>query len=148
MSGAGKRHNLSDDARKKSLETRQANREDKKRLFVAVLVEHEGNLFRACRECDVSRRQYYAWRDEDPEFKAATDEAWESALDEMESLLMDIGRGSRKGNVAAVCAVLNARGKKRGYGINRQEVSGEGGGPITLKVVFDDPKPQKEGHAA
>jgi hypothetical protein len=70
---------------------------------------------------------------------------WQAVLDDLESDLIAVGRGKRRGgNVAALCAVLNARAKDRGYGISRQEMSGKDGAALVLKVVYEDQKTEPE----
>jgi len=133
---------FSDADRKKALATQRQNREIKKQEFPAALLECNGNIYRACLKCGVSRTQYFSWCREDPEFKELIDEVWPSVIDDLESQMIDIGYGRGKGNVTALCAVLNARAKDRGYGIGRQELTGLQGGPVTFHVVFD-PLPTK-----
>ncbi|HXK37003.1 MAG TPA: hypothetical protein VJ553_05480 [Candidatus Paceibacterota bacterium] len=139
---------VSAEGREKSLATRRRSREEKKEQIPAALLKHKGNIDRACSACDTSRTQFFAWRNEDPEFKKVTDDAretaWETVKDDLESLLIDIAHGKAKGNVGAACAVLNARAKDRGYGSSRQEVTGAEGRILTIKVVYEDQKTEPE----
>jgi hypothetical protein len=43
-------------------------------------------------------------------------------------------------NVAAIIFYLKTQCKDRGY-VERQEITGADAGPITIKVVYDTPKP-------
>jgi hypothetical protein len=121
---------MNDQDREKSLATRLKNQESRKQAFLAALLKYNGNIYRSCKACGVARGRYSSWYKEDPEFKRLADEVWPSVIDDLESLIIDIAHGRKKGNFGAACAVLNARGRDRGYGINRQEVSGPDGGPI------------------
>jgi hypothetical protein len=70
----------------------------------------------------------------DPEVKVAALEARELKIDFAESKLMqavDAGEGW------AVCFFLKTQAKDRGY-VERQEMTGDKGGPITLKVVYEE----------
>lgn len=57
---------------------------EKKAAFCAALVASGGNVSRACQAIDVARLTAYRWREEDPEFKTAWNEAKAAGMDALE----------------------------------------------------------------
>lgn len=57
---------------------------EKKAAFCAALAAAGGNVTRACEAIDVARLTAYRWREDDPEFAAAWDEAKSAGLDALE----------------------------------------------------------------
>lgn len=104
------------------------NRPRNKEIFLKALVLQAGNATKACAAAKIRRDTYYLWAKEDPEFAQAVQHAKESCKDLFEGLLL---KQARAGNVGAIMGWLNANAKDRGYGYNRIEHSGPGGGPIT-----------------
>lgn len=58
---------------------------EKKRTFLAALVQAGGNVSTACDEAGLNRRTAYQWRSDDKEFAAKWDDALNRGLDELES---------------------------------------------------------------
>lgn len=57
---------------------------EKKAAFCAALAASGGSVTRACQAIDVARLTAYRWRDADPEFAKAWDEAKAAGLDALE----------------------------------------------------------------
>lgn len=98
-----------------------------------MIDEFTGNLSMVARKLGVSRTTLYKFMEDKPTVKAALDEAREKMVDNVESKLYSKALG---GDTVAMIFFLKTQGKKRGY-VERQEVTGEGGGDIVLKVVYD-----------
>jgi len=103
------------------------NRARNKEVFLKILALQAGNVTKACAAAKIRRTTYYLWAKEDPEFAQAVQHAKESCKDLFEGLLL---KSAKAGNVTACLGWLNANAKDRGYGLNRVEHSGAGGGPI------------------
>jgi hypothetical protein len=106
---------------------------ENKRRFLEEYLEKYGNVAAASKVVGINRRTYYAWREADPEFALAIDDALEDVKDNLESQLILVGTGAKKGNPIGLIAVLNARAKDRGY--SRHEISGPNSGAIVFEVV-------------
>lgn len=50
---------------------------------------------------------------------------------------LKLGQAIMTGEAWAIKYLLSTKGKHRGY-VERQEVSGPNGGPVTVRVVYDD----------
>lgn len=105
-------------------------KQSKKRMLEALRATL-GVVTPALEKADVSRDQYYKWLKQDPEFKEATEECADIAIDYTESKLYKL---IREENPTAIIFHLKTKGKKRGY-IERQEVEAMGG---EMKIVFEN----------
>jgi hypothetical protein len=83
----------------------------KKRLLTA-LHESKGNVFIACINANVSRSTFYNYFNQDTEFKQQVSEINESAIDHVESKLM---QKIDEGETVAIIFYLKTKGRKRGY---------------------------------
>jgi hypothetical protein len=83
----------------------------KKRLLTA-LQESKGNVFIACINANVSRSTFYNYFNQDKEFKQQVNEINESAIDHVESKLM---QKIDEGETTAIIFYLKTKGRKRGY---------------------------------
>lgn len=74
-------------------------RHKKNRLLLAF-AEH-GNLTRACKDADITRRTHYNWLADDPEYVLQYADAQEAAADALEEVARDraIGGKPRESNV-------------------------------------------------
>jgi DNA-binding XRE family transcriptional regulator len=106
---------------------------ENKQLFLEELREKYGNITAAAKVVGISRETFYAWEKSDAAFAKAYAATLEDVKDNLESQLILIGTGAKKGNAIALIAVLNARAKDRGY--SRHEISGPNSGPIRFEVV-------------
>jgi len=104
-----------------------------KKKALDALKSTMGNITAACLAADISRSQFYKWRDDDPEFDQAFKDVLESALDMGETALM---KQIQDGNTACIIFLLKTRGKERGY-VERQEVDhrGKDGGAIQFENI-------------
>lgn len=104
---------------------------DAKKRVLECLIEKRGIVSEACRAAGIARSTFYLWCSEDAEFKAATEDAQEEAIDYVEGKLFErisgvkIQRGiDSDGNEiiydqspsdTAIIFYLKTKGKKRGY---------------------------------
>jgi len=101
---------------------------------IARIAEYKGNLAAVARSFHLSRQTMYKYVNSKPSVKAALDEARETMLDNVESALYT---AALNGEAWAVCFFLKTQGKARGY-VERTEQTGADGGPVVLKVVYED----------
>lgn len=80
--------------------------------FLEVLNKKAGNVSEACKAFKISRRQYYNWYEDIPEFKQGADDIQEALIDFAESqLLLNI----KDKKETSIIFFLKTKGKKRGY---------------------------------
>ena len=106
-------------------------REDTAARIIKALKETNGLLTMAAAKAGIGYRTVCRYVAEYPSVKEAAQDAKENMLDFAESKLYS---KIRDGDNTAIIFYLKTQGKSRGY-IERQEVSGEGGGPITHKII-------------
>ena len=90
-----------------------------------------GNVAAAARELGVTRQGLYLFIRKHPDCAAELEETRESAKDNIETVLYS---KALAGEAWAVCFFLKTQAKDRGY-TERQELTGAGGGPVTIRVV-------------
>lgn len=124
---------------------------ERKMAFLAALAT-TCNITKACKAVDISRQTVYDERDEDPAFA----EAWEKALERGADVLEDMAKerafdgvdepvfyqGDVSGTVkrySDTLAVLLLKGAKpnKYATVNKNEMTGAGGGPITTNNMSD-----------
>lgn len=125
--------------------------EQRKKDVLKALSETRGIITDACRKAQVSRTQFYTWRDTDEEFKKELDDITEEAVDFVEGKLFELingvtlGRTDETGEMhiyeqppckTSAIFYLKTKGKHRGY-IERQEVTGKDGENLVTLVVPD-----------
>ena len=81
------------------------HQQEKKKAFVEALREN-GNVRHAAAVAHVDRRTAYAWRMEDPQFRAAWDTAKEDVVDQAEHTLYEMATSGK--NVVATIFYLKA----------------------------------------
>lgn len=96
----------------KSLATRREHRTSKKRSFLDALDKAFGNISAACLQCNIARRTYYRWLEDDPKFAEEVRIIEEGNIDYVESKLFE---QIRHGNVTAQIFYLKTKGRSRGY---------------------------------
>jgi len=108
----------------------------RKENFLKVFRTKAGIVTATCGAVGISRTQYYEWVREDKAFAAAIDDINEEMLDFAESKLQ---AAIATGASWAVCFFLKCKGKARGW-VERQELTGPQGGPVTFRVVYEEMK--------
>lgn len=103
-----------------------------KKSFVDSWAKTFGNITQTCQIAGVSRRTYYDWMRDDPEFKEAIDtsEPLELKLDFIESKLV---QRINEGSDMILALAAKTLGKKRGY-VERTETDVNLKGGITLTI--------------
>lgn len=110
-----------------------------KKAAIESLELHHGIVTTACASIGLSRSTYYSWVESDKEFSDAVDEIRETAIDFVESKLMEKVGGvqavahTKGGDIVyelppsdtAIIFFLKTRGKKRGY-IEKTEIDMKG----------------------
>jgi hypothetical protein len=89
-----------------------------KKEVLESLEQHHGIVTTACASIGCPRSTYYNWLSSDAEFKLAVEDIQETAIDFVESKLMELITFR---DTTAVIFFLKTRGKKRGY-VERMEV--------------------------
>lgn len=100
--------------------------------FPQYMKESMGIVSRACDKAGIDRCTYYEWRERDPEFAKACDEAYDHAADFVESKLYQL---INEGNPSAIIFYSKTKMKSRGY-VERIETTGKDGGAIETSVQF------------
>lgn len=83
-----------------------------KKILLEVLERHLGIVTSACKEVGLSRRVYYNYYNDDPEFKKSVDEINEICVDFGESQLF---KKMKEGSERSIIFFMKYRGRKRGY---------------------------------
>lgn len=135
--------------------------DNNKKRFIEALKKSRGIISSACESVSMSRQTYYNWIDADADFKAAVDEIQESAIDFVESKLMEkingvcftgskVTNGEDEKNIytlppsdTAIIFYLKTKGKKRGY-VEKTEI--EHSGQVSQVTIFELPDNGRDGH--
>lgn len=105
---------------------KNSNTDDVKKALLEALSDAGGSVSEACQAVKVDRRQYYRWRDTDPDFAARADDIRERMTDKAEAQLMNL---IEKGDPNATMFYLKTKGKNRGYSTTMiRATSGTAGG--------------------
>jgi hypothetical protein len=99
-----------------------------KKAFPELLRKKMTNVTLACQEANIDRSTYYAWRNEDPEFAAACDEAIEMVFDSVESVMYK--KVLVDHDTTCLIYFTKTKMKNRGY-VERVESTGKDGSPLT-----------------
>jgi len=92
-----------------------------------------GIVTMACKKCEISRRTYYNWLDNDPEFKKEVESISDVALDFAEAALH---KQINEGIPTSTIFYLKTKGKHRGY-IESLEHLGNKDKPIETTINFN-----------
>jgi len=134
-------------------------REQTAQRIIDAIRESSGLLTLAAKKANLTYKTVWLYAQDFPSVKQAVIESKERMLDFAEGKLYE---KIKEGDNTAIIFYLKTQGKARGY-IERQEVTGEGGGPVKVehdvkdKIISaisrlasasgegkDDPKPQSE----
>lgn len=98
---------------------------------INAIRESRGNVYRAARRIGCARQTLYSFLRAHPTCQAALDQARETIIDDVDSVLYS---KALDGEAWAVCFFLKTHAKHRGY-VERTEtrITGHGGGPIVVQ---------------
>jgi transposase-like protein len=113
---------------------RQPYRKFSPEQMVRALEESKGLIAPAARALGCSRDTIRKYLDEYGEVAQAKLDQREAVTDMAENSLYE---AIRRGEAWAVCFYLKCMAKDRGY-IERAELTGNGGGPVKIKLVYDE----------
>ncbi len=123
-------------AKKKSIKLGKIQK--KKNLLIALEAAY-GVVTTACLSVGVTRKTFYEYYNDDPEFAKACDEINNVAVDFVEGkLLNNIGDG----DTTAMIFFLKCRGKKRGY-VEKTEIDINANIPNIIIKPYDGEKDKK-----
>lgn len=124
------------------------NSDINKKAMIEALKKSLGVVKTACEVVGISRQTHYRWLEEDPDYKLATEDIGEEAIDFVESQLFEKIKGiivsnseDEQGKLkvytvppsdTAIIFYLKTKGKKRGY-IERTELAGVPDQPLSMK---------------
>ena len=109
-------------------------------LFLIALSQMDNNITRACELVGASRKDFNHWCDTSPEFVEGLNDVAEGIIDNAEQVLQD---AINDNNLTATIFFLKCKAKHRGY-VERQEVTGTGGRPLTFEMNFIAPPKPKQ----
>lgn len=106
----------------------------KKAKVIKSFIENDTNVSKTCRACNISRKTFYLWKEQDEEFASLVDDCEEAITDEIEGLLRE---RVRELDTTAIIFYLKTKGKKRGY-TEKKEVEMSGKIPLAVpKEIYD-----------
>jgi len=108
----------------------------RKKAYLELFRKKSGIVSTACKAAGITRHTHYNWIKDDSAFAAAIDEINEELIDYSESQL---AKKIQEGNMTAIIFHLKCKGKSRGW-VERQELTGPAGGPVTFRVVYEEMK--------
>jgi len=112
-----------------------------KRNLLSALESSLGNVTKACKSCECSRDTFYRFCKEDEEFKKATEDINNVAIDFAESqLFVNIGKGKE----ASIIFFLKTKGKNRGYFEKLQTEDISDREPVQVEIVMPNPRREDE----
>lgn len=108
-----------------------ARRLRRQERFLQALRQSNGLIRTASKMLGINETTPYVWMQSDPEFAAAVEEIRETAIDHVESKLLD---RIDNDDTSAIIFFLKTRAKHRGY-TEALSLVGDGGGPVLVKVI-------------
>ena len=98
---------------KKTNEEKQPKLNKKQRLFLDAFANVcASNISATCKKIGISRRTYYKWCENNPEFKNLVNDELESLIDLAETKLQ---QNIMEGKEQSIFFFLKTKGKSRGY---------------------------------
>ena len=114
--------------------SRDAKRNGIKKALLEALRLNYGNVTKACEAVGITRKYFYQYAKDDPEFKETIEEIQESSIDVVEGELF---KQIKNGSTTATIFFLKTRGQKRGY-IERQQIDVTQHSPDLSHLSTDD----------
>ena len=114
-------------------------RQETAQRIIGAIRESSGLLTLAAKKAGVTYKTVWQYTQDYPEVKEAVEESKERMLDFTEGKLYE---KIKEGDNTAIIFFLKTQGKKRGF-IERQEVTGEGGQPISYENIVKDAETRK-----
>jgi hypothetical protein len=102
----------------------------RQRDFVKIFIAKDQHISDSCAAAGITRRTYYNWLNDDPEFFQAIEEAKESFKDFVEKQII---KHIKKGDKTMLIYYSKTQLKDRGY-IERQELAHSGDLPVNINV--------------
>lgn len=105
--------------------------------LIELIKKHRGNVSAVARALGLPRSTVQDWIDASTTASTALEDERETRVDVAETVIY---KAASEENIQAAMFILNndPRAKKRGWGIQRHELTGADGGPIqTETAVFD-----------
>jgi uncharacterized protein YdbL (DUF1318 family) len=127
------RQSMTELARVETANTEHYRKYTQKQVIDA-LEQSRGMLSHAARRLGCSRTTLNAYIEEYKEIAQAKKDAHEEVNDVTELKLFD---AIQRGEAWAICFRLKTQAKDRGY-IEKAEISGPGGRPVCIKLVYDE----------
>jgi len=112
--------------------------------IIKAIKDARGMVYVAARALNVSNDTLYRWKRTYPAIEAAIFEARGHFIDKCEHALED---AVDRGEGWAVCFALKCLGKDRGY-VERVELVGKDGGPVTIALQWADGTAVEDGNGA
>lgn len=106
---------------------------------IALIQKHHGNLTTVARAFNIARSTLYIYIDNNPEIKKVLEDARESMVDNVESVLY---KKALEGNTVEMLFFLKTQGRSRGYN-EKQEITIENA-PPKIKVIFEERPTQED----
>ena len=112
-----------------SKRSKPSTREIKKSLMFSAMEEHGCNVSKSCKASNIALSTHYEWMKNDPEYADKMNALQYSMVDKVEGWIyhkiFDAERDSDQIRAAEI--YLKARGKDRGYGVEKreQDIKGE-----------------------
>lgn len=101
--------------------------------LLQALANTSGIVSSACKAANVSRRTYYRWYNEDPDFREKADDIKELQKDFAESLIL---KKMKEGDTTMIIFYAKTQMKDRGY-TERKEITGKDGEDLIKEKEID-----------
>ena len=113
------------------------NKTKNKAKFLKALAETGGNVTRASELSGIGRSTHYEYMADDQEYAEKVNQVYDVLVDEAEQTIVDLMRSSNdKVKLDASKEILKARGKSRGYGVEKRE--SKLSGALDVKATVQD----------
>ena len=96
--------------------------EDKKNQIVTMFVKNAGNISKLCEKVKITRKTFYAWMEDDENFREKIEAEQEALLDYTESKHFE---NIMAGKETSIIYTLKTKGRSRGWG-ERQDIHHSG----------------------